>query len=58
VARLVRQVGSLLATAVPGPLDAIDVEVAGIGTGLVEADVVEEENSASGPMYDVSPIPV
>ncbi len=41
-ARLVAQVGVLLAAAVPLAFDGVDVVVAGV-LGLVEADIVEDE---------------
>ncbi len=49
VANLVSEVRELLAAAVPGALDAVDVVVAGIRRGLVEAHVVEQEELGFGP---------
>jgi hypothetical protein len=43
VSRLVPEVRELLAAAVPDALDAIDVVVAAVRLGLIEANVVEEE---------------
>jgi hypothetical protein len=47
VAGLVAEVGKLLASGVPGGLDAIDEVVAALGV-LVEADIVEDETRPRG----------